>query len=168
MINLADVQRSRRMDVTRPRLEPVKMLRVGGSLLRDLLRVEQRRDATCHREIGRRSQACLLAAGADLGHNRGKWRCLQHQPLLPQCPRDDNLDGLLKTLLPSPIPIGQERRHRPIGAIARQQIVDLAGREAQLGRRAFDCRPARSRTVENSVKLVSDTARRQPGFVGAR
>lgn len=41
VIDLADIERRRRMDVSRPRFEPLEMLRIGGPFPRDLLGAEQ-------------------------------------------------------------------------------------------------------------------------------
>lgn len=70
--------------------------------------------------------------------------------------------------LAAAIQLVQQRRHGPIVAVARQQIVDLAGREAQLGRGPVDCRASWPRTVENPIELASETTCRRPCFVGMR
>jgi len=132
VIDLADVERPRRVDVSRPRLEPLEMLRIGGPFFRDLLWAEQCGDAAGDREIGRSRQAGLLASSADLGDDGSERWSLQHEPLLSQRLHDDLLDTLVKALFPSPVPVAQQRRHGPVDAVARQQIVDLAGRQAQL------------------------------------
>lgn len=168
MIDLADIERAGRMDVSWPRFEPLDVLRIGGSFLRDLLGAEQPGYPAGDGEIGRTGQAGLLAASADLGHDGSERRSLQLQPLFPQCRDDDRLDALVKALLASAIQLGQQRRHCPIDAVARQQIVDLAGREAQLGRGPVDCRASWPRAVENPVELTSDATSRRPCFVGMR
>lgn len=81
MIDLADIQRVRRVDVSGPGPEPMEMFRVRGSLLGDFLGIEQCGYSAGDREIGRRSQPGLLAAGANLGHDRSEGWSLQHQPL---------------------------------------------------------------------------------------
>lgn len=132
----------------------------------DLLWAEQCDDAAGDSEVGRSRQAGLLAPGADLGDDGSERRSLQHQPLLLQCRSDDRLDTLIKALLSAAIQLGQQRRHGPSDTIARQQIVDLAGREAQLGRSPVDCRASWPRTVENPVELASNTTCGRPCFVG--
>ena len=77
VIDLADIQRVRRVDVSGPGPEPMEMFRVRGSLLRNFLGAKQCRYSAGHRQIGWRSHAGLLAAGADLGHDRSKGWSLQ-------------------------------------------------------------------------------------------
>lgn len=166
VIDLADIQRVRRVDVSRPGLEPMEMFRVRRSLLCDFLGPKQCWYSASDREVGRRSQARLLAAGADLGHDRSEGRSLQHQPLLSQCRRDDLLDVLLKSLLPCPIPAGQERRHGPIDTVACEQIVDLPRRKAQFGCGPNDRRPSGTRAVQNPVEFARNAAHRRPCFFG--
>lgn len=168
MIDLANIERARCMDISWPRFEPMEMLRVGGPFPRDLLGAEQPGYPAGDREIGRSGQAGLLAASADLGHDGSERRSLQHEPLLSQRLCNDRLDALIKALLAAAIQLRPQRCHGPIDAVARQQIVDLAGREAQLGRGPIDCRASWPRTVKDPVELASETTCRRPCFVGVR
>ena len=144
------------------------MLRVRRPLPGEFLRAEQRRNASFDGAIGRRDEPGLLAAGADFGHRRRKRRRLQRQPLRSQGRRDDSLNFGGEPPLPRALRPRQQRRHPPVGTIARQQVIDLPGREAQLGRRPIDCNSVRVRLVQDPVEFARDTARRQPRVVRGR
>jgi hypothetical protein len=75
---------------------------------------------------------------------------------------------MVKPLLPRAVRAWQQRRHPPVDPIARQQIIDLPGREAQLGGRPIDRRSMRTRLIENPVEFARDAARRQPCLVRRR
>ena len=141
---------------------------VRRPLLRKFLRAEQRRNAAIDSAIGGRGKPGLLTTGADFGHDRRKRRRLQRQPLRSQGCRDDFLNSIVEPLPSRAVGPRQQRRHPSVDAIARQQIIDLPDREAQLGGRPIDRRSMRDCLIEDPVEFTRNAARRQPRLLRRR